>query len=69
MIMRDNNKLTPNEVGILEGMRLLFDVDICVPFSCPRNGCESCPLNKLAKMQVNFIAELNNLIVDNQEDE
>ena len=67
--MRDNNKLTPNEVGTLEGLRLLFDVDICAPFPCSRNGCESCPLNKLAKAQENFVAELDNLIADNQEDE
>lgn len=66
--MNDKKKLTPNEAGVLEGMRVLFDVDICAPFPCPRNGCESCPLNKLAMAQENFIAELDNLIADNQED-
>lgn len=66
--MNDKKKLTPNEVGILEGMRVLFDVDICAPFPCPRDGCESCPLNKLARAQEKFVAEFDNLIADNQED-
>ena len=67
--MRDNNKLTPNEVGTLEGLRLLFDVDICAPIHCHRDGCESCSLYKLCKIQDNFLAELDNLIADNREDE
>lgn len=66
--MNGKKKLTPNEVGTLEGLRLLYDVDICAPFPCPRNGCENCPLNKLVKAQENFMAELDNLIADNQED-
>lgn len=66
--MNDKKKLTPNEVGILEGMRVLYDIDICAPFLCSRNGCEFCPLNKLVKAQENFVAELDNLIADNRED-
>lgn len=66
--MNDKKKLTPNEVGILEGLRLLFDIDICAPFPCHRDGCEKCPLYNLVKAQDNFIAELDNLIADNQED-
>ena len=66
--MNDKKKLTPNVVGILEGLRLLFDVDICAPFSCPRDGCEFCLLNKLTQAQEKFVAEFDNLIADNQED-
>lgn len=66
--MNDKKKLTPNEVGILEGMRFLFDIDICAPFPCPRNGCANCPLNKLVETQEKFVAEFDNLIADNQED-
>ena len=66
--MNGKKKLTPNEVGTLEGLRLLYDVDICAPFPCPRNGCEFCPLNKLVKAQENFVAELDNLIADKKED-
>lgn len=65
--MNDKKKLTANEVGILEGLKLLYDVDICAPFPCSRNGCEFCPLNKLVKAQENFVAELDNLITENQE--
>jgi hypothetical protein len=66
--MNDKKKLTANEIGILEGLKLLYDVDICTPFPCSRDGCEFCPLNKLVKAQENFVAELDNLIAENQED-
>ena len=66
--MRENKQLTEQEKGILEGVRLLVDIDICAPFPCSRNGCENCPLNKLVKAQEKFVAEFDNLIADNQED-
>ena len=66
--MRENKQLTELEKGMLEGIRLLVDVDICTLFPCHRDGCEQCPLNKLVKAQDNFVAELDNLIADNQED-
>lgn len=66
--MNEKKKLTPNEVGILEGMRTLYDVDICAPFPCPRNGCEFCPLNELVMAQEKFVAEFDCIIAKNQED-
>lgn len=51
--------LTEVEKARLEGMEVILNVDLCLAFDCPDEGCEECPLRKVIEAQVNLVEAID----------
>lgn len=53
------DKMTDVEKARLEGMEVIFNVDICPAFECPDEGCEECPIRKVVEAQENLMVTIS----------
>lgn len=58
------DKLTEVEKARLEGIEVVFNVDFCLAFNCPAEGCEECPLRKVVEAQEKLIEAISNARCD-----
>ncbi len=56
--------LTEVEKARLEGMETVFNVDLCLAFECPDEGCEECPIRKVIEAQANLVEAIGKAIRD-----
>jgi hypothetical protein len=58
------DKMTDAEKRILEGMGVIFNVDICPAFECPKEGCDKCPIHKVVNAQQDLMVTIERVICD-----
>lgn len=58
------DKMTDTEKARLEGMEVIFNVDICTVFQCPEEGCYECPLQRVVNAQENLVNAISRAICD-----
>lgn len=58
------DKITDVEKARLEGMEIIFNVDICPAFVCPPEGCVECPIRKVVEAQEKLMVAISNAVCD-----
>ena len=55
--------MTKEEKTIAEGMAYILNQDLCGPFECPEEGCDTCPLHNAAIYLDKFLSALRDIPV------
>lgn len=53
------DKMTDTEKARLEGMETMLNIDICMVFECPAEGCTECPLHKVVNAQEDLMLAIS----------
>ena len=58
------DKMTDTEKAKLQGMEIIFNVDICPAFECPEEGCDECPIRRVVEAQEDLVIAIGRAVCD-----
>lgn len=56
------DKMTNGEKAKLQGMQIIFNVDICPAFECPEEGCDECPIRGVVEAQEDLMVTISKAV-------